>query len=90
MILKNKIRCNKCKDEIESTYRWDFKWCKCGAVAVDGGKDYLKRCGDIDKETSEMNYTDLSEMAPDPEATPPTSLTPRQKRRKSPPSKRPK
>ena len=23
----------------------DFKFCKCGAVAVDEGHDYLRRCG---------------------------------------------
>ena len=44
-IIVNKIRCKKCGNEIESTYRNDFKFCKCGAVAVDGGKDYLRRCG---------------------------------------------
>lgn len=46
-ILKNKNRCNKCGDEIESTHRHDFKFCKCGAVAVDGGLDYLHRCGEL-------------------------------------------
>ena len=44
-IVINKIRCQKCGDVIESTHRHDFKFCKCGAVAVDGGKDYLRRCG---------------------------------------------
>ena len=44
-ILVNKIQCNKCKDIIESTSTHDFNFCRCGAVAVDGGKDYLKRCG---------------------------------------------
>lgn len=44
-IVTNKIRCKKCGDIIESTYRHDFKDCKCGAVSVDGGKDYLRRCG---------------------------------------------
>lgn len=34
------IRCKKCGDVIESTHRHDFKFCKCGAVAADGGKDY--------------------------------------------------
>ena len=24
---------------------YDFLFCKFGAVAVDGGRDYLKRCG---------------------------------------------
>ena len=44
-IITNKIRCKKCGDIIESTHRHDFKFCKCGAVAVNGGKDYLRRCG---------------------------------------------
>lgn len=44
-IIRNMIRCKKCNDIIESVSRQDFKFCKCGAVAVDGGKDYLKRCG---------------------------------------------
>jgi len=44
-IVVNKIKCKKCGDVIESTYRHDFKDCKCGAVAVDGGTDYLRRCG---------------------------------------------
>ena len=44
-ILKNMIRCNKCGDKIESVHVHDFKFCKCGAVAVDGGKDYLRRVG---------------------------------------------
>ena len=44
-ILLNAIRCKKCNEVIESTHRHDFKFCKCGAVAVDGGRDYLKRSG---------------------------------------------
>ena len=44
-IIINKIRCKKCGDIIESTYRHDFKFCKCGAVAVDGGRAYLRRYG---------------------------------------------
>ncbi|MBQ2882870.1 MAG: hypothetical protein IJE43_03720 [Alphaproteobacteria bacterium] len=44
-IIKNAIKCKKCGDEIESKTVHDFKLCKCGAVAVDGGHDYLRRCG---------------------------------------------
>ena len=44
-IIINKIKCNKCGDIIESISAHDFKFCKCGAVAVDGGHDYLRRCG---------------------------------------------
>ena len=40
----NKIRCKRCGDIIESKTVHDFKFCKCGAVAVDGGKEYLRRC----------------------------------------------
>ena len=44
-ILVNKIRCKKCGDVIESYSVHDFKYCKCGSVAVDGGHDYLRRVG---------------------------------------------
>ena len=45
-VIINKIRCKKCKDVIESTSVHDFKFCKCGAVAVDGGHEYLRRIGE--------------------------------------------
>jgi len=53
-IIRNSVICLKCNEEIESVYRHDFKWCKCGNIAVDGGKEYTKRCGNLDsyKETS--------------------------------------
>ena len=47
-IIVNRIKCKKCGDIIESKHRHDFKWCKCNSIAVDGGKDYLKRIGDAD------------------------------------------
>ena len=47
-IIKNKIKCKKCGDVIESIHHHDFKFCKCCVVAVDGGHDYLRRCGNID------------------------------------------
>lgn len=40
----NKIRCKRCGDIIESKTAHDFKFCKCGVVAVDGGKENLRRC----------------------------------------------
>ncbi len=54
-ILVNKIQCKKCGDIIESLSVHDFKFCKCGAVAVDGGHAYLRRCGSFD------DIIDLSE-----------------------------
>lgn len=44
-IIINKIRCKKCGDIIESKSVHDYKECQCGAVAVDGGLYYLRRCG---------------------------------------------
>ena len=55
IITKNKIRCKKCGDIIESKYRHNFVTCSCGACSVDGGLDYLRRCGDRD------NWEELSE-----------------------------
>jgi tRNA(Ile2) C34 agmatinyltransferase TiaS len=54
VIKRNIIKCKKCGTTIESKYRHDFKWCKCKSVAVDGGKDYLRRLG------SPEDYDDLS------------------------------
>lgn len=44
-ITVNKIRCRKCGDIIESKSVHDFRSCKCGSVAVDGGHNYLRRVG---------------------------------------------
>lgn len=58
-IKSNKIRCRKCGEIIESVSVHDFKFCKCGAVAVDGGHEYLRRCGNLE------NFEELSEFEPD-------------------------
>ena len=54
-IIKNAIRCNLCGDVIESCSRHDFVRCKCGACAVDGGHDYLRRLA-----PDKASYTELS------------------------------
>ena len=55
MIISNRIRCLKCGDVIESKTVHDFVQCSCGACAVDGGTDYLRRCGELE------DWEDLSE-----------------------------
>lgn len=51
IIKVNKIKCKKCGNIIESKTTNDLKRCSCGAVAVDGGKEYLKRiCNDEEYE----------------------------------------
>ena len=57
-ILRNAIRCNHCGVVIESTYRHDYRTCRCGCVFVDGGYDYLRR-GAVN---GPGDYTDLSEV----------------------------
>ena len=61
-IIRNAIRCNICGDIIESAFRHDYVICRCGACAVDGGHDYLRR-GFKEKGC----YTELSEVETAPE-----------------------
>jgi hypothetical protein len=51
MIVQNAVICNKCDEFIVSKNRHDFVECKCGAIAVDGGQDYLRRVGDLSAAT---------------------------------------
>ncbi len=53
--IKNAIQCKLCGEVIESKHRHDYVECKCGACAVDGGHDYLRR-----SYKSKDCYTDLS------------------------------
>lgn len=57
-IIENKILCLKCNDIIESVHRHDYKECSCGYVAVDGGKEYLRRC--FQGASPQDSYIDLS------------------------------
>lgn len=45
-IIINRIKCKKCGTIIESKSVHDYRSCPCGACAVDGGHDYLRRTGD--------------------------------------------
>lgn len=52
LILRNSIKCDGCGDEIVSADRHDFRYCTCGANAVDGGPEYLRRLGETWTDTS--------------------------------------
>lgn len=54
LIYRNSIRCNKCGDDIVSTFQHDFVQCSCEAVFVDGGSSYRRVGG------SPEDYTDTS------------------------------
>ena len=60
-IIHNRIRCNICGDVIESMNRHDYVECSCGAVAVDGGHDYLRRTGNLE------DFEDISECREEPD-----------------------
>lgn len=57
-ILVNQAQCKTCGDIITSHHVHDFVSCSCGAIAVDGGRDYLRRCGNLDA------YIELSTCVP--------------------------
>lgn len=67
MIVQNAVICNKCDDFIFSKTRHDFVSCKCGAISVDGGQEYLRRVGDVYAKTEDGRpvYTDMSWELPD-------------------------
>lgn len=47
-ITRNAVRCKRCGDIIESRTTGDLVKCSCGACAVDGGLEYLRRLGNPD------------------------------------------
>ena len=62
-IIQNELECKKCGDIIYSAYRHDFKYCKCGSVAVDGGMDYVRRVGKIEDIVERSMYMDEDALA---------------------------
>ena len=62
IIIRNRIRCKKCGDIIESVSVHNFETCSCGACSVDGGHYYLKRSA-----ASSDDYEELSEVSDTPE-----------------------
>ena len=59
-IIRNRIKCLKCGDIIESKHRHDFVWCSCGSCAVDGGTLYLKRAWQPDADRPEDMFKEMS------------------------------
>ena len=61
VIKRNAIRCRKCGEVIESRSVHDFKFCSCKACAVDGGREYLRRCGNRE------DWEEMAEVEEDPD-----------------------
>lgn len=68
-IYLNAIICILCGDRIVSEHRHDFKWCKCKAVAVDGGLHYLRRIGVDWQEASFVWSEKPGQVEPVPQPT---------------------
>ena len=47
-ITRNAARCKKCGDVIESKHLHDWVTCECGAIFVDGGREYWRWGGEPD------------------------------------------
>jgi hypothetical protein len=58
-IVKNAAQCAKCDSIVESKHRHDFVSCKCGAIFVDGGHEYLRSGGNLE------DFISLSESVED-------------------------
>lgn len=62
-IIHNRARCRQCNTIVESTHRHHLAFCTCGKIYVDGGRDYLRRGGELQhieelSEFEEAKYTD--------------------------------
>jgi hypothetical protein len=56
MILRNQGVCAKCQDFIVSIHTHDYRSCKCGASAVDGGPSYLRRMGEVEDRSIVLDH----------------------------------
>lgn len=45
-IVISMAQCKKCKVVLISAHRHDYRTCKCGAIMLDGGRDYIRSGGD--------------------------------------------
>lgn len=65
--MRNRAKCRACGDVIESTHHHDFRWCKCGVIAIDGGDAYWRCIGSpenfirLNDDDSEWEVPDLPE-----------------------------
>jgi hypothetical protein len=66
--VRNRAQCAKCSEIIESTYRHDFKSCKCRTIFIDGGNDYWRCGGDLDS-FIRLNDDDSPFIDPEEEAS---------------------
>ncbi len=63
ILIRNAAKCRKCESIIESKHRHDWVACKCGAIFVDGGKDYVRAGADEwDNFISMVEYAEVPKV----------------------------
>ncbi len=71
--MRNRAKCRKCGDIIESKSTSDFVSCKCGEISIDGGQSelHIRRLAKswsnflaVDDEGNEICYDPTSDMEP--------------------------
>ena len=60
-LTRNAVRCLRCKEVVESKWVHDYRECKCGEVAVDGGLVEDRTIYKPQKEGDPLPYEDLRE-----------------------------
>lgn len=69
LISVNRICCTICGDIIDSNWGWDYRRCFCDNSAVDGGRNYLRRCGEPGTIMDLSEYYLQSEFEEDEDGT---------------------
>lgn len=57
-LIKNKWKCLKCNDIVESKHRHDYVTCKCGKSSCDGSKQKTLELGKVYTVDTSMNTTE--------------------------------
>ena len=47
VVMKNAVKCKVCGSYIRINTEYDYIPCACGAIAVDGGPEYVRIIGDF-------------------------------------------
>ena len=63
VIVRNRAKCLRCGDVIESKSVHDFVTCSCGNLSVDGGHSYIKRSVVNPDEYQDMSVTYFPQLS---------------------------
>lgn len=59
-ILRNSVKCKKCKNVIESKIAGGLVTCNCGGISISGGRERLERYGNekkfVERSVIEVEY----------------------------------